>query len=165
MSKRKNVLQKQCRQLKDANYKHLNIVHDHSNTGEVLLVKGSEEDFYPNEQAEIIIEILKEHLEKYVRKNSRRADILRSIIAANPVDGIPEKLKSTIKKAFEGYKQFNCVRISEALKLAGLEVTVHSGHYKVRHGKDTRYMAEVAATPSDRRAGKNAAAIINRLMF
>ena len=70
MSKRKNSLLKQCKQHKDANDKHICIAHDHSNTGDVLLIKGGEEDLYPNEQTEIIVEILKEYLEKYAGKTA-----------------------------------------------------------------------------------------------
>lgn len=137
----------------------------YSSTGTPLLVSGKENDLYPKEQTEIIIEILKEYLNKSVDDKCRRADILKSIIEANPVEGIPEKYKRIIKEAFDGYTKFNCPKIMKALKETGIEIIEYTGHYKIQYQNDARYLFEAAATPSDHRAGKNAASIINNLMF
>ena len=137
----------------------------YSGAGTPLLVSGNENELYPKEQTEIVIEILKEYLNKSVDDKCRRADILRSIIEANPAEGIPEKYKKIIKEAFDGYTKFNCTKILNALKETGIEIVEHTGHYKIQFHNDSRYTFEAAATPSDHRAGKNAASIINNLMF
>ncbi len=140
-------------------------ISTYSGAGTPLLVSGKENDLYPKEQTEIIIEILKEYLNKSVDDKCRRADILKSIIEANPVDGIPEKYRRIIKEAFDGYTKFNCTKILNALKETGIEIVEHTGHYKIQYHNDARYLFEAAATPSDHRAGKNASSIINNLMF
>jgi len=138
-----------------------------SGSGTPLIFSGKEKDLYPHEQTEILIDILKEYLIKNFKENdsSRRADILRSIIEANLVNGIPEKYKKIIKEAFDGYTKFNCTKILNALKETGIVTVDHTGHYKICYHNDNRYTFEAAATPSDHRVGKNAAAIINKLMF
>ena len=138
-----------------------------SDSGTPLIFSGNEKDFYPNEQTEILIDILKEYLAKNFKENdnSRRADILRSIIEANTVEEIPEKYKKLIKEAFDGYTKFDCKKILNALKKTGIVITDHTGHYKICYHNDSRYTFEASATPSDNRTGKNTAAIINKLMF
>ena len=108
---------------------------------------------------------MKEYLNKRVEDKCRRADILKSIIEANPVEGIPEKYKKIIKEAFNGYTKFNCTKILNTLNETGIDIVDHTGHYKIQFHGDSRYTFEAASTPSDHRAGKNAAAIINNLMF
>lgn len=137
----------------------------YSESGTSVIISGKEKDFYPNEQREIIMEILLEYLNKSVSEECRRADIIKSLIKANPIEGIPDKYKKLIKKAFDGYQNFSCTKIINALKETGIDVVNHTGHYKLQYHSDPRYTFEAAATPSDSRAGKNAASIINKLMF
>ena len=59
--------------------------------GVPLLMRGIETDLYNNEQYEIIIDILKEYLAKSTVPDSRRADIILSVLEANHADGTPEK--------------------------------------------------------------------------
>lgn len=136
-----------------------------SDEGSPVLVKGTEKDFYPDEQKEILIDILSEYLKKNLSEDSRRADIIQDIIEANPVKGIPNKYKKLIKEAFDGYSKFNTSKILNALDETGIIIAEHTGHYKLQYHGDHRYSFEAAATASDHRAGKNAAAIINKLMF
>ncbi|SFX39498.1 hypothetical protein [Ruminococcus sp. XPD3002] len=140
-------------------------LESYTGAGNSLIVSGTENDLYPNEQREIIIDCLKEYLDKNVQSASRRADIIKSIINANHVDGIPDQYKKIIKAAFDGYKKFECFEIMDALKKTGIVVVEHTGHYKIQYHKDPRYSFEASATASDHRAGKNAASIINNLMF
>lgn len=166
-AQRYEMLAKELQKLKVENENLSYIVEIYSDSEKSLLASGKEKDFYPNEQTEILIDVLKEYLAKSFKEdeNNRRADILRSIIEANPVSGIPEKYKKIIKEAFDGYTKFNCAKILNALKETGIVVVDHTGHYKICYNNDPRYTFEAAATPSDHRAGKNAAAIINKLMF
>ena len=133
-----------------------------------FLNMGSEKDYYEGEHLEIVIEVLKEYMDKNVGadSSSRRHDVLQSILDANPVEGIPEKFRKLIKNAFEGYTDFSSKKIQDALRETGIEVLNHSGHYKIAFHGDSRYTYEAAATPSDSfRAGKNCSAGINKLMF
>ena len=140
-------------------------LNSYSGEGTPLIICGNENDIYPNEQKEIIIEILKSYLKNNVEKASRRADILRSIIEANNVQGIPAEYRKIIKEAFEGYNKFNVPKIINALKKTGIDIINHKGHYKLQYNSDPRYTYEAASTPSDFKSGANAAAIINKLMF
>lgn len=133
-----------------------------------ILHMGAEKDYYKGEHLEIVIEILRDYLEKSVGADSttRRHDVLQSILDANPAEGTPEKFRKLIKNAFEGYTDFTSKKIQDALRETGIEVVNHSGHYKIAYHGDTRYTYEAAATSSDSfRAGKNCSAGINKLMF
>ena len=154
-------LQKLKRENERLNYN----IEMYSESGVPVIMSGKEKDLYPDEQREIIMEILIEYLNKSVSEGSRRADILKSIIEANPVEGFPAKYRKIIKEALDGYTKFNCTKILNALKETGIDIVEHSGHYKIQYHSDPRYLFEAAATPSDYRVGQNAASIINKLMF
>lgn len=134
--------------------------------GTPIIMQGKEDEFYHNEQREIVISSLKEYVKNSVRENSRRYDVINSVIDANPVDNIPGKNKEIIKNAFEGYKTFETSKITNALKETGIEIIEHSGHYKIALNGDHRYVCTAAATCSDSgRGGKNLVAEINNVMF
>lgn len=136
-----------------------------SGGGVPLIMRGAESDLYSNEQYEIIISVLREYLAKSVADGTRRADILRSVIEANPANGTPEKCRATIRAALDGYKVFETAKITKALKETGIEIIEHTGHYKIALGGDHRYVCEAAATCSDNRGGLNLISEINNIMF
>lgn len=136
-----------------------------SGGGVPLIMRGAEADLYSSEQYEVIIDILKEYLAKYVADGTRRADIIRSIIEANPANGTPEKCRAAIRAALDGYKAFETAKITKALKQTGIEIIEHTGHYKIALGGDHRYVCEAAATCSDNRGGLNLISEINNIMF
>ena len=136
-----------------------------ANGGVPLIMRGAETDFYENEQYEIIIDILKDYLAKSVASDTRRADIIRSIIEANPTNGTPERYRTIIRNALEGYKNFETAKIVKALKETGIEIIEHTGHYKIALGGDHRYACEAASTCSDNRGGLNFVSIVNNKMF
>ena len=164
-SKKYEKLAEEFQKLKLENERLHYRLESYSGAGHPIIVSGHENDLYPNEQREVIIDCLKDYLDKTVQSVSRRADILRSIIDANHVEGIPDKYRKIIKAAFDGYKKFDCAKIMDALRETGIIVVDHTGHYKVQYHGDPRYIYEASATASDHRAGKNAASIINNLMF
>lgn len=159
-------LAKELQRLKVENENLNYIIETYSDSGKKLLALGKERDYYPNEQLEIIIDVLKDYLAKNFVKGekSRRADILKSIIEANPVQGVPKKFKKLIKKALAGYTS-NSKKILDAFKQTGIVVMEHTKHFKICYHGDTRYLSEISASSSDYRAGDNAAATINKLMF
>lgn len=136
-----------------------------SGGGVPLIMRGAESDLYSSEQYEIIISVLREYLSKSVADGTRRADILRSVIEANPANGTPEKCRATIRAALDGYKAFETAKITKALKETGIEIIEHTGHYKIALGGDHRYVCEAAATCSDNRGGLNLISEINNIMF
>lgn len=133
--------------------------------GVPLIMRGSENDLYPDEQREIVMDILREQMRVSLGEGTRRADIVGSIINANPTQGTPEKNKQIIKRALDGYKAFETASILKALKETGIEIIEHTGHYKIALEGDHRYVCEAAATCSDNRGGKNLIAEINKKMF
>jgi hypothetical protein len=134
-------------------------------TGIPIVMRGQETEMYPDEHREIVIASLKEYVNKNVIENSRRCDVINSVIEANPVNNIPEKNKTIIKNAFEGYSTFETSKITNALKETGIEIIEHSGHYKIALNGDHRYVCTAAATCSDSRGGKNLVSEINNIMF
>ncbi len=133
--------------------------------GVPLLMRGNETDLYNNEQYEIIIDILKEYLAKSTVPNSRRADIILSVLEANHADGTPEKYRTIIRNTLDGYKNFSTAKITKALRDVGIEIIEHTGHYKIALKGDHRYSCEAAATCSDSRGGLNLVAEVNNTMF
>lgn len=133
--------------------------------GTPVIMHGEENDMYPDEQREIIMDILSDYLRKGVEENTRRHDVISSVIDANPVNGTPEIYKNIIKNALDGYKTFSAAKITNALKETGIEIIEHTGHYKIAFKGDHRYVCEAAATCSDCRGGKNLISEINKIMF
>ena len=100
-SKKYEALTEELHKLKIENERLRYNLESYSSSGTPVIVSGEEKDFYPNEQTEIIMEILKDYLDKSLKEDCRRADILRSLIDANHVDGIPEKYRKIIKNALQ----------------------------------------------------------------
>ena len=137
-----------------------------SENGKPLIMYGIEDDIYTDEQREIIIDILSDYRDKNVSAGTRRADIIDSVIDANPVKGTPARYRKIIKKAFDGYTNFDTQKISAALNETGIKITKHTGHYQIALNGDQRYACEAAATCSDSgRGGKNLISEINNKMF
>ena len=113
-----------------------------------LIVRGKEEDYYPDEVKEIIIRILNEAIP---RTNHRVQDILKDIVESNPTENNGEKLREEIKSIFKKDIEVN-ERMKNALTKLGCEVTQSGGrHYKITWKSDPRYMTIISATPSKQR--------------
>jgi hypothetical protein len=131
-----------------------------------LLVRGGETDYYPDEQYEIVMDCLKDYAGKSVKANTRRHDILKSVIERNPVKGTPAEFKEAIKKGLKGYTKFDSRKIKDTMKKTNIQIVNHSGHYKIALNGDARYQVEAAATCSDGVCGgKNLSSEINEIMF
>ena len=113
-----------------------------------LIVRGKEEDYYPDEAKEIVIRILNEAIP---RTNHRVQDILKDIVVSNPTENNGEKLREEIKSIFKKDIEVN-ERMKNALTKLGCEVTQSGGrHYKITWKSDPRYMTIISATPSKHR--------------
>lgn len=135
----------------------------HGSDAMPLLYQGAEEELYPDEMKDIVLETLNESL-KNTERLTRRADVLEDVIAHNEYEHLAEKKKQKIKTIFKGYKSMTSVLRQELLDM-GFTITEEGKHYKLTYKNDPRYMITIAKTPSDTRAGSNNAARINRKML
>lgn len=86
----------------------------------LVIYRGEEEEFYPDEIKEIVREALDNAL-KNTDENTRRADILSDILESNEYKHLPDERKKCVKALFKGYKN-----LSSAMKqeLSELGITV-----------------------------------------
>jgi len=130
-------------------------------TGE-LLNPGPEQEFFPGEILEFIIEILEKT--KTDMPSSRRNHIIESILEANNCRTTLEDNRERLKSVLSTYSRMDS-RVRSELQSLGFEITEDGPHYKLKYMKDSRYVSALPKTPSDVRSGKNAAADIIRLVF
>lgn len=165
-SEQRNNLSYEVNMLRAENARLTNENMRLSENGTPIIMHGEENDYYEDEQREVIMDILAEYLAKSVTKGSRRADIIESVIKANSVKGTPKKYREIIKSAVNGYKNFDSGKIAKALKETGIEIIEHTGHYKIAFHGDRRYTCEAAATCGDAaKGGKNLFSEIDNTMF
>ena len=128
-----------------------------------VLFQGNEQDFFDGEISEIILECLRDSIEKGESK-TRKAHVIRDIISQNEQAGELEKRRQKIKEIFKGYKAVNG-NMKKDLEALGFEVKEEGKHMKLTYFGDSRYMTTIAKTPSDNRSGNNVAANILREMM
>ena len=132
--------------------------------GDPVLLKGSEKELYLNEYKELLLLIL-EKAKVQSPINSRRHHILIDVLRANNVEkSIAEDRASSVKKILKGYKTMTPA-IRRFLEELGFDITEDGKHYKAMYKGDHRYVVSFSKTSSDRRAGKNVASEINKLLF
>lgn len=134
-----------------------------SNNSVPLLFMGDENDFYPGEIKDLILTVLNDALED-LKPNSRRADIVKDIIANNKFEKITEKNAEEIKRLLKDYDGLNSV-LRKALENLGFVITEEGKHYKVTYFADGRYHTIFSKTPSCKRAGKESASDIINTVF
>ena len=133
------------------------------NSEGALLKGGKEEEFFPLEIQEIIMDALSETL-KNTKENTRRADVIKDIIDANEY---PHKLKAMqdeIRSLFKGYQSMNA-SMRRKLQEMGFTVEEDGRHLKLVYHDDQRYATTIAKTGSDHREGQNIAAVIVKGML
>ena len=130
---------------------------------ESLLCLGDEKEFYTDEIKEIVLDIMSEY-QKNCRQDTRRWHIIKDLLESNKFKGLPEKRKNEMKNALKGYTGLNA-SLKGFLETMGLEISDDGKHYKWTYYGDQRYVATVAKTCSDRRAGLNISSVIEKLMF
>lgn len=128
-----------------------------------VLFLGSEEEFYPGEIKEMILDAVDAMKDK-VPEKSRRRDVYQDLLQANAYKHVSEKRKDRLKKLLNGYSVMR-PEIAQALQKMGFEITEEGKHYRLRYYGDNRYRATLSKTGSDWREGKNAASDISKKMF
>lgn len=68
-----------------------------------ILVQGDEEDLYTDEQKDLVISILEQALQNSM-DGSRKHDVLKSILKANPETGVRKSLKAKLISWFHSFK-------------------------------------------------------------
>lgn len=132
--------------------------------GEPVLLQGPEKEFYANEYKDMLLLILKKAMIQS-SDNSRRQHILADVLRANEIEySVPERNASSIKTKLKNYKTMS-TEIRRFLEELGFDVTEDGKHYKATFKGDNRYVVSISKTSSDRRAGKNIASDINKLLF
>lgn len=128
-----------------------------------VVYQGEEEDFYPDEIKEMILDALDETLTNTEQK-TRRADVLSDVLANNEYQHLSDQRKQRVKALFKGYKNLSGAMKQELMDL-GMTISDDGKHYKLTYKDDPRYMVTIGKTPSDSRAGNNNAALINKIMM
>lgn len=131
------------------------------NTG-VTLPDISEEEFFPGETEDIVYDVLRKAVSSM--QQSRRKDLITRLLEKSDNQNVAKR-SAIVKRVLKDGEPLTATKI-QALRSLGIKVELaDGGHYKLNyHGAD-RYLAIVAASPSDRRSGKNNAATIINLMF
>ena len=125
-----------------------------------LLVYGTEEEVYPGEIKELLIDVLKN---VGLKEGSRRADIITDILDSNRTDSSLENRHEELRSILNNYRGLDSDQINRLERL-GFTVTSDGKHHKLTY-HDDRYIATLAKTSSDVRAGKNAVSTIIKNMM
>jgi len=125
-----------------------------------LLVYGKEEEVYPGEIKELLINILES---ASLKEGSRRADIINDILCSNQTTSSLEERYEELRSILNNYRGLDQDQINRLEKL-GFKVTSDGKHHKLTY-HDDRYIATLAKTSSDVRSGKNAVSLIIKNMM
>lgn len=132
-----------------------------------LLYYGEEKDLYDNEQADIIIDILTDVLDKNIERahpEPRRKHILESILKRNKSSGNLKERINTVERVFKKPKLSS--QDKNDLKKAGVYIISEKSHYRLLLENNSRYYTTVAKTTSDKgHANKNVTSNIKRKFF
>ena len=128
-----------------------------------ILYLGDEDELYPGEIKEMILDAVEEKI-KNISDSTRRYDVLTDILESNMYQKIRDKREELIKNLFKDYKTMSSTMRQELQKV-GFEITEEGKHYRLTYYGDSRYKTTIAKTGSDWREGKNIAATILKNMM
>lgn len=135
--------------------------------GRTIIAEGIEEDLYPGEQRDIILQYIKDRMAN-LEPNSRQFHVCKSLLEANPENGTREKLRRELYEALK--KKCNICNppseVKEKFNSIGIEIRnskSHSNpHPKLVFRNDDRYTVSISSTPSDKRSLLNTASDLVR---
>lgn len=128
-----------------------------------IIYLGIEDEFYPGEIKEMILDAIEEKINNLPVK-TRRYDVLKDILESNEHEKIRDKREELIKNMFKDYRTMSSTMRQE-LQSIGFEITEEGKHYRLIYYGDARYKTTIAKTGSDWREGKNIAAVILKNMM
>lgn len=120
-----------------------------------VLFMGEEQDFYPGEIKDLVLDTLFS-VAKNITEKSRRADVLQDIIDHNDYQGSSSLKADRVKKILKNSSILS-VKTQQELKDLGFEIMEEGKHFKVTYFGDPRYQTAYAKTPSDGRTVRNSA--------
>ena len=144
-----------------------NSYKDKTNFKTPILVQGTEHDFYPGEQKDILLEYLHEKI-KNLDPYTRQYAVVKSILEANPEDGTRANIRQKLKEIFKDFKGFKLLTNTQNAELRELGFTYvpcGSGHSKIYMNGDERFMVTMAGTPSDTTRGLNQVSDIAKVLL
>ncbi len=128
-----------------------------------ILFLGDEDDFFPGEIKEIILDTLIKE-QKNTAARTRRHDVLTDIVANNGYEGVFATKIERVKVELKDYKNMSAPT-RKFLEDLGFVVSDEGKHYRLTYYGDARYNTTVAKTGSDSREGKNIAQTIIKNML
>ncbi|MDP2745650.1 hypothetical protein [Pseudomonas sp.] len=131
--------------------------------GGVTIQVGDEDDYFPNEIYEIVLDAIKDYSTR-VKEGSRRQHIIISILESNTPDRASDEKAKIIKEALRGYREMN-QKVRFALESCGFEIDADSRHWKITYHGDERYTYVLPKSGSDNRGGLNAGSDICGLIY
>ncbi|MFD2370195.1 hypothetical protein ACFSO0_09600, partial [Brevibacillus sp. GCM10020057] len=123
------------------------------NTRTTLIFKGSEPELFPNEQVELVREIIEQKL-KSGSCSIRVKNILVSILSANEESNNKDQFLGEVKTILAAPDGLSRQGKKKLLRL-GFELTEDGKHYKIKIRGDDRYSHAISKSASDARAAKN----------
>lgn len=130
---------------------------------EPILLSGNEIALYESEIKSVVINTLKESLER-TEKGSRRSHILRDLIENNPCPDVVGDKQTELKSTLKTYAGMDKPTRQKLINL-GFSISEEGKHCKLVFYNDGRYTSTLAKTPSDVRGGKNSISeIINKML-
>lgn len=134
-----------------------------SQSNNPVLYFGEEQELYPDEIKEMIIDALKDKLSN-TSSHTRYADVLTDIIQHNATHGVRKKRQEQIRALLKDYSTMSA-KLRKQLEKFGFTITSDGKHYKLTYFSDSRYMTMLSKTGSDVREGRNAFAEIKKTML
>lgn len=114
----------------------------------VVLQVGKEQDLYPGEITQIILDAVEEAQQR-ASSDSRRSHVLASITSDMAPIASAKKHREELKDVLRTYRSMDA-RTRKALENMGFSITEDGKHYKMIFQDDDRYMFVLAKTGGDR---------------
>lgn len=109
-----------------------------------ILFKGTEKEYYPGEQKDMVLHVLKES-----KKGQDQAykQMIDEILEENPKVGNRDEMIAEIERTLKAGRELND-RAAARLKKCGVTLDLN-GHYDGRFYDDSRYLISIGSSPSD----------------
>lgn len=130
---------------------------------ESIISKSSIVEFFEGEQHDLIVTVLKEAADRCGGFDTRKYELINSLLENNEYIGNGSETLEVIKRALSNGEAIGKREIAE-LERVGFRLVSVNSHYKFVYRENERYWFTVSKTPSDVRSGQNNASdIIKRL--
>lgn len=118
-----------------------------------LLSRGAMVDSYEGQVHDTVIQLIEE-ADKNLSEGSRKKNILKELLKANPKIGGKEKIEAELKRILHNYTNMTPCIMSD-LQSLGLKVEKAGKHYKIYFDNHHAISSILSCSGSDHRSGKN----------